>query len=61
MVYFTTDVPAADIVSELRERHGVLCNAAALRRIRMVTHLDVSSDDVDRAIAGVCAAASPAH
>jgi threonine aldolase len=61
MVYFTTDVPAADIVSELRERHGVLCNAAAPRRIRMVTHLDVHSDDVDRAIAGVCAAASPAH
>jgi threonine aldolase len=61
MVYFTTDAPAAGIVSELKERHGVLCNAPAAHRIRMVTHLDVNGHDVDRAIAALRAVASPAH
>lgn len=60
MVYFQTDAPAADIVRALREDHGVLCNAPAPRRIRMVTHLDVDAEDVDRAVAALHAVAAPA-
>jgi threonine aldolase len=59
MVYFGTDRPAADIVRALKENHGVLCNAPAEHRIRMVTHLDVAADDVDRAVAALCALAPP--
>jgi len=39
---------AAELVAKLREK-GVLMNAAARQRIRAVTHLDVSLDQVARA------------
>lgn len=48
MVYITTSQPAEIVVARLKER-GVLCNATAAHRIRFVTHLDISTADVDRA------------
>ncbi len=50
MVYFTTDAPASQIKTLLEERHGVLCNPTAPHRIRFVTHLDVDTNAIDRAI-----------
>jgi threonine aldolase len=58
MVYFNTAGPAARLVEKLKER-GVLCNATAANRIRMVTHLDVDASDVDRAIAAIREVGSP--
>lgn len=52
MVYFNTAGPAGRMVETLKER-GVLCNATAGNRIRMVTHLDVDAEDVDRAAAAI--------
>lgn len=48
MVYFNTEGPAQPFVDALTAR-GVLSNATAKHRIRMVTHLDVDEEDVDRA------------
>lgn len=56
MVYFDTVRAAPEVVACLRER-GVLCNAVGPNRIRMVTHLDVDADDVDRAAAALREAA----
>lgn len=51
MVYFTTlRVPARDFVNALRERHSVLCASTAPDRIRLVTHLDVREQQIDRAV-----------
>jgi threonine aldolase len=50
------DAPAAQLktlVSTLAE-HGVL--ATGLYRLRLVTHLDVSANDVDRAVQAIRAA-----
>jgi threonine aldolase len=44
MVMVQTDRPAAEVVLRLREA-GVLVNAVGPRRIRLVTHKDVSRDD----------------
>jgi len=54
LVYFSVvhpDVDAAALTERLRER-GVLAIplGADGRRVRMVTHLDISSADIDRAI-----------
>lgn len=58
MVYFRTNADAREIVRSLRENHAVLCNATAPDRIRMVTHLDVDTDDVDRAVSALFAVAA---
>jgi threonine aldolase len=39
---------AAEVVTRLKER-GVWCSAMGERRIRLVTHLDVSNAAVDQA------------
>lgn len=52
MVYFQTAAPSERIVEALKARH-VLCNATAPHRIRMVTHLDVDDDDIDRAVTAI--------
>jgi threonine aldolase len=52
MVYFNTTGPAQPFVDALAAR-GVLCNATGRNRIRMVTHLDVDAEDVDRAAEAV--------
>lgn len=48
LVLIEVDVPAELVVREARER-GVLLMAAAATRLRAVTHLDVSRNDVERA------------
>ena len=63
IVFVDTDVgglDAWDVLTRLREE-GVLANVVA-GRIRLVTHLDVTGDAIDRALAGwrrVLAAATP--
>lgn len=59
MVYIQTAASAPEVVAVLKERHGILCNATAPHRIRMVTHLDVDADDVDRAVSAFRAIAAP--
>ncbi len=54
MVYVTTTAPAAQFVMELYDRHKIRCGAFSANRIRFVTHLDVDSQDVDRAIEAIC-------
>ena len=49
MVYFDTAGPAADFVERLAAKK-VRCLPTAPRRIRLVTHNDVDSEDIDRAI-----------
>lgn len=49
MVYFTTAADADRWIELLRDR-GILCLALGPRRIRLVTHLDVSDEDVVRAV-----------
>lgn len=53
MVYFTTREPAAAVSERLRIRHKVLCLPSAPHRIRLVTHLDVDDEDIDRAIQAI--------
>jgi threonine aldolase len=49
MVYFRTQRSAAEVAEALAAR-DVLCGVTAPNRIRMVTHLDVDADAVDRTI-----------
>lgn len=52
MTYFeTTDLPidAAEFVSRIEE-HGIFAFAPRLNRIRLVTHLHISDDDIEHAI-----------
>lgn len=42
--------PAADVVSAFRDL-GVLCGTVSPAEIRMVTHLDVTREDIERALA----------
>ena len=56
MVYFNLPEPlptAAELVEKLAAR-GVLCNTSGARRIRLVTHLQVSSADVAAAADVIC-------
>jgi len=60
MVFFTLD-PALGTAQEFCARlaaHGVAAIGMGPNRVRMVTHLDVSSSDIDRAGAAIAAAAS---
>jgi threonine aldolase len=50
MVYALTRVPAAELAARLAEAR-VLCLALAPHRVRLVTHVDVDADDIDRALA----------
>jgi threonine aldolase len=52
MVYFETAVPAHAVAHTLEE-HGVLCGTTGTHRIRMVTHLDIDDEDIERAIHAV--------
>lgn len=53
MVYLTTRGPAAGWCSLLRERHRLLCLPSAEKRIRLVTHLDIDDEDIDRAVKAI--------
>ena len=52
MVYFDTDGPAKDLADRL-EAEGVRCLPLGERRIRMVTHRDVTAEEIETAIAAV--------
>ena len=47
MVYFTTHIPAQQFADALAE-HQIRCDTVAHNRIRMVTHLDVDAEDIER-------------
>ena len=49
MVYFQTKIPAHEFADALAG-HDVLCGVTGPNRIRMVTHLDIDSEDIDRAL-----------
>jgi threonine aldolase len=62
LVFFTVDPrlgTAADFSARLK-KHGVLVGALGKQLIRAVTHLDVSSADIERAGASIKAAAAEA-
>ena len=50
MVYFNTKIPAEQFQEALKAK-GVLCGTTASHRIRLVTHLDIDSEDIVNAIA----------
>ncbi len=49
MVYFRTRIPAAQF-ADMLAGHDILCGVTGPNRIRMVTHLDIDSEDIDRAV-----------
>ena len=49
MVYLRTEVVAAAVAEELKVRFGVLVSCMGTHIVRMVTHMDVSGSDVERA------------
>lgn len=49
MVYFRTQLPALQVADTLAS-HDVLCGVTGPNRIRLVTHLDIDAEDIDRAI-----------
>ena len=48
MVFLTVDDPAALVAAA--KAQGVLFSGAGPDRVRLVTHLDVSDDDITRAV-----------
>jgi threonine aldolase len=62
MVFFTVDArlgSAQDFCARLAQ-HGVAAIGMGPNRVRMVTHLDVSAADIDRAAAAIALAAGKA-
>ena len=58
MIYFSTDFPAERLTAALAADHNIRTAAVGPKRVRLVTHLDVDSEDVSRAgeaIQQVCA------
>ena len=53
MVYFNTQAPAEIFTHRLAEAHRVLGQPTDTHRIRLVTHLDVDDEDVEKAIAAI--------
>jgi threonine aldolase len=53
MVYFSMRATAHDFKALLAEKHRVLCGSTASHRIRMVTHLDIDDEDIERAVEAV--------
>jgi len=61
MVYFTTPNPAAEFADALETKYQVRALPMDLHRLRMVTHLDVDSNDIEQAIAAVREMATDRH
>jgi threonine aldolase len=53
MVYVNTHRPAKEFAERLRAQHKVLCIPTGPNRIRLVTHLDVDDEDIERAIGAI--------
>ncbi len=47
IIYFNTPDKEAVKISKLMKESGILTNSTAMNRIRMVTHLDLTSRDID--------------
>jgi len=60
LVNIDLEVPA-DVVARLAKAQGLLINATSARRLRAVTHLDVTRADVDSAADILAAAIQKAH
>lgn len=61
MVYFRTKIPASAFVDALKTKYSVLCNATSAHRIRLVTHLDINDEHIERAIEAICDIGSDSH
>lgn len=58
MVYFDIDAPSLDAAAlskSLMQQYGIRIGGMGPRRMRAVTHIDVSSADIDEALAGLTA------
>ena len=55
MVYCTTWKSAGRMSQYLAEECNVLCHPTADNRIRLVTHLDIDDEDIERAISSISA------
>jgi threonine aldolase len=53
MVYFNTPFPAESLTGALTSEHNVRALAIEPHRVRLVTHLDVDAEDVERAIEAI--------
>jgi len=47
ILIFETNGPAKEIVEKIRS-HGILCMSLAPTQIRLVTHLDITTADIDK-------------
>jgi threonine aldolase len=54
MVYFNLWASAADFARTLEEKYRVRCIPMGAHRVRLVTHLDVDAEDIERAIPAIC-------
>lgn len=52
MIYFDTTALASQFVAEMA-KYGVIASSTAPRRIRLVTHLDVDAEGVERAVEAI--------
>ncbi|MEI6137252.1 MAG: GntG family PLP-dependent aldolase [Chloroflexota bacterium] len=55
LVFFTLDGVDGVLFRDRPAEEGVLCTGTSAQRVRMVTHLDVSRDDIDAAITTIAA------
>ena len=55
LVFFTLDGVDGVLFRDRLAEEGVLCTGTSAQRVRMVTHLDVSRDDIDAAITTIAA------
>lgn len=53
MIYLNTVRPAAEVCAELDARFQIRCNPTASHRLRLVTHLDIDAEDIERASAAI--------
>ncbi len=53
MVYFNTKMAAKDFANHLSLRYDILSGTTFFNRIRLVTHLDIDDEQIERAIIGI--------
>ena len=58
MIYFNTQALAQTFADRLAADYKVICDPTASHRIRLVTHLDVDAEDIERAITALCSTAN---
>ncbi len=60
MIYFRTDALAESLITAM-EAHGVIASTVSAYRIRLVTHLDVDAQDIERTIEVIKDVATACH